>query len=49
MISPSFVVPFVLINAGAAAGVLTGHAALLHLLGGIMTARSLRLLLMLKR
>jgi 4-hydroxybenzoate polyprenyltransferase len=50
MISPSFVVPFVLINVGAAAGVLTGHAALLHLLGGIMTAYGLYVCyLMLKR
>jgi 4-hydroxybenzoate polyprenyltransferase len=50
MISPSFVVPFVLINVGAATGVLTGHAALLHLLGGIMTAYGLYVCyLMLKR
>jgi 4-hydroxybenzoate polyprenyltransferase len=33
LISPSFVVPFVLINAGTAAGVLTGNPPLLHLLG----------------
>jgi geranylgeranylglycerol-phosphate geranylgeranyltransferase len=50
MISPSFVVPFVLINVGAASGVLTGHAGLLHLLGGIMTAYGLYVCyLMLKR
>ena len=50
MISPSFVVPFVLINVGAVTGVLTGHAALLHLLGGIMTAYGLYVCyLMLKR
>jgi 4-hydroxybenzoate polyprenyltransferase len=50
MISPSFVVPFILINVGAATGVLTGHAALLHLLGGIMTAYGLYVCyLMLKR
>ncbi len=50
MISPSFVVPFVLINVGTAAGVLTGHAILLHLLGEIMTAYGLYVCyLMLKR
>ena len=50
MISPSFVVPFVLINVGAVTGVLTGHATLLHLLGGIMTAYGLYVCyLMLKR
>jgi 4-hydroxybenzoate polyprenyltransferase len=50
MISPSFVVPFALINVGAATGVLTGHAGLLHLLGGIMTAYGLYVCyLMLKR
>jgi 4-hydroxybenzoate polyprenyltransferase len=38
MISPSFVVPFVMISAGAAAGVLTGNAWLLHLLAAVMTA-----------
>jgi 4-hydroxybenzoate polyprenyltransferase len=38
MISPSFVVPFVLISVGAAAGVLTGNAMLLHLLAVVMTA-----------
>ena len=50
MISPSFVVPFVLINVGAATGVLTGHALLLHVLGAIMTAYGLYVCyLMLKR
>ena len=50
MISPSFVVPFVLINVGAATGVLTGHALLLHGLGAIMTAYGLYVCyLMLKR
>ncbi len=38
MISPSFVVPFLMIPAGAWAGVLTGRFTLLQLLGGIMTA-----------
>jgi 4-hydroxybenzoate polyprenyltransferase len=38
MISPSFVVPFLMINVGAAAGILTGTVLLLHALGGIMTA-----------
>jgi 4-hydroxybenzoate polyprenyltransferase len=37
MISPSFVLPFLLINIGAATGILTGDARLLHLLGGVMT------------
>ena len=37
MISPSFVVPFLIINVGASAGILTGHALLLHLLGAVMT------------
>jgi len=41
MISPSFVVPFLLINAGTAAGILTGNAVLLHVLGGVMTAYGL--------
>ena len=31
MISPSFVLPFLLINVGTFAGILTGHAILLHL------------------
>ncbi|HSL22106.1 MAG TPA: UbiA family prenyltransferase [Vicinamibacterales bacterium] len=38
MISPSFVVPFLMINAGASAGVLTGNAWLLQVLGAGMTA-----------
>jgi 4-hydroxybenzoate polyprenyltransferase len=38
LISPSFVVPFLMINAGAAAGVLTGNFWLLQLLGAGMTA-----------
>jgi len=37
MISPSFVVPFLLIAVGAANGILTGNHALLHLLAAIMT------------
>ncbi len=38
LISPSFVVPFLMINAGAAAGILTGNFWLLQLLGAGMTA-----------
>jgi 4-hydroxybenzoate polyprenyltransferase len=50
MISPSFVLPFLLINVGAAAGILTGNTALLHLLGAVMTAYGLYVCyLMLKR
>ena len=50
MISPSFVVPFLLINVGTAAGILTGHALLLHLLGAVMTIYGLYVCyLMLKR
>jgi 4-hydroxybenzoate polyprenyltransferase len=50
MISPSFVVPFLLINVGAAAGILTGHTALLHVLGAVMAAYGLYVCyLMLKR
>jgi len=50
MISPSFVLPFLLINVGTAAGILTGHAMLLHALGAIMTAYGLYVCyLMLKR
>jgi chlorophyll/bacteriochlorophyll a synthase len=50
MISPSFVLPFLLINIGTFTGVLTGHAALLHLLGAVMTAYGLYVCyLMLKR
>ena len=41
MISPSFFVPFVLISAGVATGVLTGNAMLLHLLAVVMTAYGL--------
>ena len=38
MIAPSFVVPFLLINAGTALGVLTGNPVLLHLLGLALAA-----------
>jgi 4-hydroxybenzoate polyprenyltransferase len=38
MISPSFVVPFVLIAVGAWARILTGNPALLYALSGVMTA-----------
>ena len=38
MISPSFVVPFLMIPAGAWAGILTGHFWLLQILGAVMTA-----------
>ncbi len=49
-ISPSFVIPFMLINVGVAAGILTGHAVLLHLLGALMTWYGLYVCyLMLKR
>jgi 4-hydroxybenzoate polyprenyltransferase len=37
MISPSFVLPFLMISAGAWAGILTGHYALLQLLALVMT------------
>ena len=37
IISPSFVLPFLLINMGVATGILTGHALYLHLLGLAMT------------
>jgi 4-hydroxybenzoate polyprenyltransferase len=37
MISPSFVVPFLMINAGASAHILTGHFWLLQILGAGMT------------
>jgi geranylgeranylglycerol-phosphate geranylgeranyltransferase len=37
MISPSFILPFMLINAGALTGILTGNAILLHALGITMT------------
>ena len=50
MISPSFVLPFLLINIGAATGVLTGHALLLHGLGILMALYGLYVCyLMLKR
>jgi chlorophyll/bacteriochlorophyll a synthase len=38
MISPSFVVPFLMIAAGAQLQILTGHRALLYALSAIMTA-----------
>jgi len=38
MIAPSFVVPFLLISAGAASGILTGNHSLLQLLAAVMTA-----------
>jgi 4-hydroxybenzoate polyprenyltransferase len=38
MISPSFVVPFVMISAGVFAGILTGNPILLHTLSIVMTA-----------
>jgi 4-hydroxybenzoate polyprenyltransferase len=41
MISPSFVVPFLMISAGAWAGVLTGNFWLLQALGALMTAYGL--------
>ena len=50
MISPSFVVPFVMINAGAAMHVLTGNFWLLQMLGALMTVYGLYVLyLMLRR
>jgi 4-hydroxybenzoate polyprenyltransferase len=50
MISPSFVVPFLMINVGASLGILTGHPVLLQLLGAVMTAYGLYVLyLMLRR
>ncbi len=50
MISPSFVIPFVMINIGAAMGVLTGNFWLLQILGGVMTVYGLYVLyLMLRR
>jgi 4-hydroxybenzoate polyprenyltransferase len=50
MISPSFVVPFVMINVGAAMRVLTGNFWLLQILGAVMTAYGLYVLyLMLRR
>jgi 4-hydroxybenzoate polyprenyltransferase len=41
MISPSFVVPFLLINVGAWRGILTGNRGLLQLLGATMTVYGL--------
>jgi 4-hydroxybenzoate polyprenyltransferase len=38
MISPSFVLPFLMISAGTFAGILTGHVVLLQLLAAVMTA-----------
>ena len=38
MISPSFVIPFLMIPLGAFTGILTGHFVLLQILGGVMTA-----------
>ena len=50
MISPSFVIPFLMINAGAALHVLTGNFVLLQLLGALMTGYGLYVLyLMLRR
>jgi 4-hydroxybenzoate polyprenyltransferase len=50
MISPSFVIPFVMINIGAAMRVLTGNVWLLQILGVVMTAYGLYVLyLMLRR
>jgi 4-hydroxybenzoate polyprenyltransferase len=50
MISPSFVVPFLMINLGAAMHVLTGGFWLLQILGAVMTAYGLYVLyLMLRR
>ncbi len=50
MISPSFVLPFLLINVGTAFGILTGDALLLHALGFVMTIYGLYVCyLMLKR
>ncbi len=41
MISPAFVLPFLLINVGSALGILTGNPVLLHGLGVLMTAYGL--------
>jgi 4-hydroxybenzoate polyprenyltransferase len=50
MISPSFVVPFLMINLGAALHVLTGNFVLLQILGAVMTVYGLYVLyLMLRR
>ena len=37
MISPSFIVPFILIAVGTRAGILTGSPALLYALSAVMT------------
>jgi len=50
MISPSFVIPFLMINLGAALHILTGNGVLLQLLGAVMTAYGIYVLyLMLRR
>ena len=50
MISPSFVIPFLMINIGAATRVLTGNFWLLQILGAVMTAYGVYVLyLMLRR
>jgi 4-hydroxybenzoate polyprenyltransferase len=50
MISPSFVIPFMMINIGALTGVLTGSFWLLQILGAVMTIYGLYVLyLMLRR
>jgi len=50
MISPSFVVPFLLIAVGAVMGILTGNFALLMLLSAVMSAYGLYVcFLMLRR
>ncbi len=50
MISPSFILPFLLINVGTAMGILTGHALYLHTLGLVMTCYGAYVLyLMLRR
>jgi uncharacterized membrane protein len=41
MISPSFVVPFLMIAVGALTGILTGNAVLLLILSAFMTAYGL--------
>ena len=41
MISPSFVLPFLMISIGAFAGILTGNFLLLQMLAGVMTAYGL--------
>lgn len=41
MISPSFVLPFLLINVGVLTGILTGHALYLHALGIVMAVYGL--------